>query len=516
MSQHARLGGLPITLAGLGLALAAGVHASDQEAKESGTLRGHTNDVLSIAITADGKTLVSGSADKTIKLWDLATGKERVTLKWRTRGVISVSIAADGKTLASGSGDGTIELWDLSTGKELSILKGHNNHATVALTADGRTLASGSMDKAKSVKLWDVATGKTRMTLDLGRVRTVALTADGKTVACITVNRIVTLWDLRTGQERARLRDAGDWRSPLAFTADGRMLASFVPQDATVKLWEVATGKERVALEGHVRDVRALAFSADGRILAAGSEDGTVTLWDVTTGKERGTLRSEADVVHCLAFTPNGQTLAVAEGPNTTIRLWDVSGLRRPEGAPAAGLSDEELKAAWNELAGADASRAHRAVWALTAAPRQTLPWLKGRLRPITPPDPKRLAQLLADLDSDDFAVREEAARALKELDESAGPALRKALADRPSAETRQRLEQLRGELDQPPGPPERLRVLRAVEVLEHIGTAEARRILERLAGGMPEARVTEDAKQSLDRLAKRDALQGYPGEKLP
>jgi hypothetical protein len=504
MRQHARLGGLLTALASLGLAAAEGPQAFGQEVKELATLRGHTNEVLSLAITADGKTLVSGSLDKTIKLWDLATGEEQATLKGHTRGVISVSIAADSKTLASGSADGTIKLWDLATGEELSALEGHNNHASVALTADGRTLASGSMDKTGTVKLWDVATGKARATLEAGLVRTVAITGDGKAVAWATWNKTVTLWDVSTGQERARLHAVSAELNPLTFTADGRVLASFVPKDATVKLWEVTTGKERVALEGRVAGVQSLAISPDGRTLAAGSEDGTVKLWDVSTGKERATLRSGADVIHALAFTPDGKTLAAAEAPDTTIRLWDVSGLTGAGKVPAAVLSDEQLKSSWGDLSGADSSKAHRAVWALAAAPRQAVPWLAARLQPVAPPDAKRLARLIADLESDEFAVREQAAGALKDLGESAGPALRKVLADRPPAEIRRRVEQLLAELDRPEDSPERLRVLRAIEALEHAGTAEARRALERLAGGMPEARTTEEAKQALDRLVKR------------
>jgi hypothetical protein len=216
------------------------------------------------------------------------------------------------------------------------------------------------------------------------------------------------------------------------------------------------------------------------------------------------TLNAGANKVHALAFTPDGKTLAAAEAPDTTIRLWDVSGLTRTRRRPTGGLTDKDLAALWADLAGADAAKAYRAARALAAAPKQAVPWLQERVRPVAAPDLEQIARLLADLDSDSFQTREKATRELAGLGESAGPALRKVLAGRPSAEVRQRLEPLLAELDRPEDSPERLRVLRAVEALEHAGTAEARRTLERLAGGMPEARVTEEAKQSLDRLVKR------------
>jgi hypothetical protein len=224
-------------------------------------------------------------------------------------------------------------------------------------------------------------------------------------------------------------------------------------------------------------------------------------LWDLTTGKERATLKGDFDQVWAVAFAPDGKTLASAEGFDTTIRLWDVSGLRRAGSLPTASLTDKEFEALWTDLAGSDAPKAYRAVWALSATPRQAMPLLKARLRPVAPSDPKRVAGLVADLDSDEFAVRERAARGLADLGESAGPALRKVLTERPSAETRQRVEQLLAELGQPVASPERLRVLRAIEALEYAGTADARQVLEALAGGMPEAQVTQEAKASLHRL---------------
>jgi hypothetical protein len=503
-------------LAGLGLVALESPRTSGQDATALASLRGHTNDVFSLAITADGKTLVSGSADKTIKLWDLATGKEQTTLKWRASGVYSLSIAADSKILAAGSFDGTIVLWDLATGKQLATLEGHSDDVSVALTADGRTLASGSLDKTEAVKIWDVATGKPRQTLQTEKVRTVAISGDGKTLAWATWNKTVTVWDVIKGREKARLHPTNDGVNSLAFSADGRELASFSPTEQKVKLWEVATCHERVAFEGRVRGVLSLALTADGRTLAAGRDNGTVKLWDASTGKEMTILRSDADVIHAVLFTPNGKTLAAAEGPDTTIRLWDVSTLTRAALLPPPGLAKKELDECWTDLASPDAARAFQAICALIASAPRTLPFLEEHLYPVLPAEPKRVGQLIADFDDERFATRERASEELAALGESVGPALRKAVVARPSPEALRRMEQLLSKLEEPATFPDLLRVLRAIEVLEQVGTADARRILKMLADGMSEARATEEAKQALNRLAKRDAVQGILEEKRP
>jgi hypothetical protein len=187
------------------------------------------------------------------------------------------------------------------------------------------------------------------------------------------------------------------------------------------------------------------------------------------------------------------------------VLTWDA--LNLTGGASAAGEpSDKELDALWADLAGGDATRAYRAIRALVAAPEQSIPFLRRHVRPAATPDPKHLARLIADLDADAFAVREEATRALEDLGPPARPALRRALEARPSAEVRQRIERL---LERPEGsalPAGELGTWRALEVLEHIGTAEARRVLEKLAAGDAGARPTEGAKAALQRLAKREA----------
>jgi HEAT repeat protein len=187
------------------------------------------------------------------------------------------------------------------------------------------------------------------------------------------------------------------------------------------------------------------------------------------------------------------------------VLTWDVLNLNG-EPPAAANLSPTELETLWADLGSADAARGYRAVRALVAAPDKTLPLLRRQLGPATAPDPKQLARLIADLDDDQFEVREKATRALEELGSLARPALRQALETKPSAEVRRRLDALLESLQQfRLTPPEEWRGGRAIDVLERIGTTEARELLDRLVrGGSDTSLLTLDARGALERLRQR------------
>jgi hypothetical protein len=225
--------------------------------------------------------------------------------------------------------------------------------------------------------------------------------------------------------------------------------------DRTFRLWEVATHQERRRLEGHQGMVQSLVFSADGRTLASGGADTTVLLWDVTGATGKG----------------------------------------RP-----AKLTAEQLKALWADLDNQDARQAYEAIGQLVAAPAQAVPLLQGHLRPVPPPDPKVLARLVANLNSDEFDKRDKAAQELERLGDAAEPYLRRVLAEKPVAEVRRAIELLLAGLD---GQPERRRAARALEALEYAGTPEAKQLLGELAKGAPDAWLTREAKATLDRLGR-------------
>jgi hypothetical protein len=460
------------------------------------TLTGHAGRVTSVAVAPDGRTLASASSDQTVKLWDVATGKQRATLRGHTNEVYALAFAPDGRTLASGGADGAVKLWDWARGRELRTFHGHKGIVwSVAFAADGKTLATGGQDGA--LKLWDVEAATERATLK-GHTKSVwglAFTPDGQTLVSAGPEEAVRLWDVATGRQRAALRREDNRVTSLALAPHGHMLAAG-SGDGTVTLWEVATGQQRATLRGHTGTVYALAFAVDGA-LASGSDEGSVKLWDVVTSKEFATLKGHRRSVHTLAFLPHGRALTSGSADETVL-IWEVPA--RDRGEPPRATSAEEL---WADLAAADAKKSYRALCDLTLSPRQAAALLGERLRPAPPP-PAALAQWVSDLDDEDFAVRRQAAEAIGKLGDVAEPALRQALQGRPTLEVRRRVEGLLDRIATEALSPERLRELRAVEVLEYLGTAEAQKLLARLAEGAPQARLTREAKASWQRLERR------------
>lgn len=301
---------------------------------------GHTDEVTSLAWSPDGKSLATGSVDRTVKVWDLATRKPRATLRGHEDAVASVAYAPDGRALVSGGWDATVRLWDPATATERARLAGHSGPVNaVAVSPDGRTIASGSggYGDAGEVKLWDLAGGRLVATAmeKVPPVHAVAFAPDGSTLAIGRDDGMVALWDLAARRARTLpCNDPGDRDLRgvlcLAYAPDGRRLAAG-RKDQTIRTWELLPDKEVPSIAmTHEEYVVAVAFSPDGKTLAACDRDGAVILRDAATGRELGRLASAADPwFTSLSFAPDGRHLA-AGNRDRSISIYPIERTSRP------------------------------------------------------------------------------------------------------------------------------------------------------------------------------------------
>ena len=304
---------------------------SSQTMSDTHELMGHKNPVFSVAVSPDGASIVSGGADRSIRIWDIQTGKERLPpLQGHESWVWSVAISPNGRLVASGSGDKTVRLWDAQTGVTVGQpMQDHTESVySVVFSPDGLWLVSGSGDK--TVRIWDVATQRSLNWSPLecrNGVNSVAFSPNGQLVAAGDESGGITIWHSQTGQPAREPLDTSTMLSiSIGFSPDGRSIAAGGGSGATnivlAQTWDISTGENVLNLSGHTNGVRSVSYSSNGRFIATGSDDYTVRLWDAATGTLLSTL-SRNSRVWSVAFTPNCQSI-VSGSIDSTVCIWTI------------------------------------------------------------------------------------------------------------------------------------------------------------------------------------------------
>jgi WD40 repeat protein len=290
--------------------------------KETRRLSGHTDGVACLTVSADGKHVLSGGKDRSIRLWELASGKELRCLVEPAQDVAGLAFAPDGRQFLSAAG-ATLYLWDLQTGRVLTRFTGHTSTVrAVAFAPGGRRALSGGDDR--TVRFWDVQTGRDwrRFTGHTGEVTSVAFAPDGRLALSGSRDGSLRLWDLQTAKELPRFAAQKGPVLSVAWSPDGRqVLATYF--DTTLRLFDVEDGRELRRFQGHTRMVAAVAFSPDGQRALSGSHDQTVRLWDVESGGELCCFEGHGGPVTCVAFAPDGRH-AFSGGLDKTICWWQL------------------------------------------------------------------------------------------------------------------------------------------------------------------------------------------------
>jgi WD40 repeat protein len=521
------------------------------------TNEGHRGAVSAVLTTPDGKTLLSRGADNAIRTWNALTGAELRHFD-EPAGTSSVGFSPDAKLGALGNGDGTLRVLHTADGKEKWQAKAHQGSvAAVAFSRDGKKLATrGAHDGI--LRIYDVEKGAelkqiTWQTINAGNNGAVIVRStntntpgapllfspDGQTVVTYIApqqlyvqgqqqvqpdSNCFRFWDVATGKQIRQVElPPGRTVHHLAYSPDGRLLVS-ENLDKTVSLWEIASGRERshlgepvaappvtsstafVVINGVVRSGQVsaavgvtIAVSPDGSLIASAGANNTIRVWDMPFAKKVATFKGHRGAIASLAFAADGKTL-LSGSNDTTILVWDLARIKREPRPQVADLSAKQLDALWTDLVSNDAAAAGKAVQTLIAASKPTVAYLKDHVPPAAPVDGTKIEQWINDLDHSNFAKRSIAMSSLEKLGELAVPALQKVLISKASLETRRRVEPLLEKLTAGSFSAEQIRILRAIEVLDKIGDADARQLLERLASGAPGALTTRQAQAALDR----------------
>jgi WD40 repeat protein len=515
--------------------------------REIFNLRGHHSWPEAAAFTADGKRIASAGQDSLIRLWDTATGRELVPPKGHYHTVWGLAVSRDGRLALTSAWEDTARLWNLRTGRE--VRRFAHGSVSRAVLLDERTVLTRWQGKWK---LWDSTTGKEKPlpgALAKGRGEAFGLSLDGSTLLTAD-NQTVTLWAWPSGKKLQQIHAEKRVQKALV-TSDGRSVLT-MDEQGLVAVWDRKTGKNQGTLPLGVRmmyqdllqltsegllvaagvarnqpagdknsvlvcDVQtrkiirefqiqpttrgvfyliSLAVSNDGRTVALGQSDGNAVLYEVASGLTRRVLPGHREAISSLAFTRTGGLITTSLDHSCLV--WDVT-LRSGEAA-AKPLAGKDLNQRWADLGQRQPKPAFQALAQLAADPKAAVALVRCRLQPARGIDAATLDRIVSDLDDKRFKMRRKASLELERYGETIVAGVRKRLAKAESLELRVRLQAFLNKYDRAEPTPDRLREIRALQLLEELATPEALAVLRNLAGGNVNARLTQEAGESLKR----------------
>lgn len=481
--------------------------------KARDTLDGHAGAMTTVGISPDGKLLLTCSAnDPVVRLWDARTGREVRRFEGNEGGVDEIQYSPNGRLVASAAQDRPVHVWEADTGKLVQSLKNHPSIGThIRFSADGSRIVTGNT-KSRVAAVWDISSGK-RLNEYATPPRGISgiFTFDEAAIWCLEVTpdadegddiRGITVFDLVEGRVVRTFTGHERPISGIGVSADRRSIASH-GRDGTVRVWEVATGMQRqqFAEEGEHSiwiGTQFVAFNPDGRtVTTCAMVEPVAKVWDLSTGRLHKTLGGHRGMVGAVDFSADGRRL-VTGSQDTTCLVWNFDALRPPTKATSQA-KPEDLARYWDTLRERDATKAYSAMWGLIASGAASVDAMREQLKPAQPVDAAKISRWIEELDATKYAVRERATSALVGVLDQAEGNLRRVLGTTNSAEVRQRIKLI---LDWP-----RLREVRAVEVLETLGSAEAVTLLTELARGPDESLAGREAKAALKRLTARRSV---------
>ncbi len=463
-------------------------------------IESHRSTIYGVECAPDG-LLLSFGADRSVHSWDLKQGKSvaqfAVDLDLNGR---DFALSADGTRVAVPNDDvKSVGIYERRTGKRLrNIAVGQWwGRQQLAFSPDGRFLAS-IVGNRRSAQVWDVGTGEVVLKVLAGNTCntvTGGFNPNGRDFAFGDGGQI-RIWDTSTWKEGVGIQAVAPWgMARLEYSPDGRMIAtaSEYGHDG-IRLYEVATRRERAHVQPQGKTTGILRFSHNGRLLAWVDGSNQIHLLDIRTGVLAGPFAGHDGGITGLTFTIDDKALASSSG-DCTILIWDVSANTVAKAAPDSKAEDD-----WRTLRGEDAPKAFLAMRRLAADPETALKTAGEHLEPARSIDAQWVAARLRDLDHQEFTERDRATRELEECGESVAVALERFLATRPPAEPRRRAEKILAGIRDRDATGQTAQSLRALEVLEWLGTARARELVEKLAKGAEGVSLTEEARRSLKR----------------